>query len=297
MDRRRRVDQPPVRYDAASVIASPMTMGERRHSVVGMAQAARSRPGGPRLTRNVVRGVHRLEHAYSNVYLIESDDPSDNRVTVVDTAFPRTWRLMPRVLAAIGRSESDVAAVILTHGHFDHVGFAKRAHDEWGVPIMAHAREAELVARPYSYQRQASPLTYPAQYPAALPVLYRMSMAGALMVPGVADTTPLPPDDVEVPGRPRVVFTPGHTLGHVALHLPDRDAILTGDALVTLDPYTGGRGAQVVSAAAAADIFQAFTSLDALAETEATAVLPGHGEPWFTGIRAAVTEARANGPS
>lgn len=259
---------------------------------------ARTAPrGAPRLTRNVARGIHRLEHAYVNVYLIESDDPADRRITIVDAAFPRTWRILPKVLDAIGRSERDVAALVLTHGHFDHVGFAKRAHEEWGVPVHAHPAEAELVAQPYSYARTASPLTYPPQYPAAIPILMRMTMAGALQVPGVLDSTPLPDGEAEVPGSPRVLFTPGHTFGHVALHLPERDAVLTGDALVTLDPYTGGRGAQVVSAAAAADLAQAFESLEVLLATNARNVLPGHGEPLHAGIRAAVIEARANGPS
>lgn len=262
------------------------------------AAPARVTPrGAPRLTRDVARGVHRLEHAYVNSYFIEADDPADRRITIVDAAFPRTWRILPRVLAAIGRSQRDVAALVLTHGHFDHVGFAKRVHEEWGVPVHAHPAEAELVARPYSYRRQASPFSYPPRYPAAIPIMTRMGMAGALRVPGVLDSTPLPDGAAEVPGSPRVLFTPGHTEGHVALHLPERDAVLTGDALVTLDPYTGARGARLVSAAAAADLAQAFESLDVLLATDARIVLPGHGEPAFTGIRAAVIEARANGPS
>jgi glyoxylase-like metal-dependent hydrolase (beta-lactamase superfamily II) len=37
-----------------------------------------------------------------------------------------------------------------------------------------------------------------------------------------------------------VIECPGHTFGHCALHLADRDVLFTGDALVTRDPYTGG---------------------------------------------------------
>jgi hypothetical protein len=45
-----------------------------------------------------------------------------------------------------------------------------------------------------------------------------------------------------VPGSPHVVFTPGHTLGHCALHFPDRDTVIVGDAVVMLDPYTAETG-------------------------------------------------------
>jgi glyoxylase-like metal-dependent hydrolase (beta-lactamase superfamily II) len=99
---------------------------------------------------------------------------------------------------------------------------------------------------------------------------------------------------LDVPGRPRVVFTPGHTAGHCALHLADRGTVITGDALVTLDPYTGHTGPQIVARAATADSAQALRSLDHLAATRASVVLPGHGEPWLEGIQAAVEHARTH---
>ena len=98
-----------------------------------------------------------------------------------------------------------------------------------------------------------------------------------------------------VPGSPRVVYSPGHTLGHCAFHLPERDTLIAGDALVTLDPYTGRRGPRLVARAATVDSERNLRSLDALAETGARNVLTGHGEPWSDGVEAAVTRARAAG--
>ena len=71
--------------------------------------------------------------------------------------------------------------------------------------------------------------------------------------------------------------------------------LLAGDALVTLDPYTGRKGPRLVARAATADAERNLRSLDALAETGATHVLTGHGEPWHQGIEAAVQRARAEG--
>ena len=86
--------------------------------------------------------------------------------------------------------------------------------------------------------------------------------------------------------------TPGHTLGHCALHLPDRDAVFAGDAIVTLDPYTGRTGPRLVARAATVDSERNLASLDALAATGARVVLTGHGEPWTRGVEAAVEAAR-----
>jgi glyoxylase-like metal-dependent hydrolase (beta-lactamase superfamily II) len=98
-----------------------------------------------------------------------------------------------------------------------------------------------------------------------------------------------------VPGSPEVVFTPGHTLGHCALHLRDRGVLLAGDAIVTFDPYTARRGPRLVARAATADTERNLATLDALVETGAQTVLTGHGEPWTKGIEAAVDEARIAG--
>jgi glyoxylase-like metal-dependent hydrolase (beta-lactamase superfamily II) len=250
--------------------------------------------GGPTITRSVAPGVHRLEHAFVNCYLVvEGDD-----VTVVDAAFPATWRLLPLALEAVGRRPEDVRALVLTHAHFDHLGFARRIREEWGVPVYGHPAEEYIAAHPYRYAHQSPRLTYPLRYPAILPVMSRMVGAGALTVPGIEDLRPIAPGQtLDVPGRPRVVFSPGHTFGHCALHLIDRDALLSGDALVTFNPYTAGEGPQVVSGAATADLDQAFASLTALEEADTGIVLPGHGAPWRRGIRTATAAARLAGPS
>ena len=100
-----------------------------------------------------------------------------------------------------------------------------------------------------------------------------------------------------MPGSPRVVFTPGHTLGHCALHLLDRNVLIAGDAVVTLNPYTATTGPQIVSGAATVDSRRALASLDALAETGAQTVLVGHGDPWTNGAEQIAELARRRGPS
>jgi glyoxylase-like metal-dependent hydrolase (beta-lactamase superfamily II) len=100
-----------------------------------------------------------------------------------------------------------------------------------------------------------------------------------------------------VPGEPRAIPCPGHTLGHCALHLADRDVVIAGDAIVTLDPYTGRRGPRIVAGAATVDSERNLRTLDAIAETGARTVLVGHGEPWTQGADAAVAAARRAGPA
>ncbi|MET0693601.1 MAG: MBL fold metallo-hydrolase, partial [Propionibacteriaceae bacterium] len=208
---------------------------------------------------------------------------------------PALWPQLVQALKELGHTVSDISAVVLTHAHFDHLGCAARLRQETSAPIWAHPGDHYIAAHPYRYQHEKPRLLYPFRYPRSIRILGAMTRAGALRVRGVGGLQELQPGaELAVPGRPRVVFTPGHTAGHCALFLPDRHTVITGDALVTLDPYTGFTGPQIVARAATANSAQALTSLDALAATGARTVLPGHGEPWRDGIEAAVAHARAH---
>ncbi|GAB3040200.1 MBL fold metallo-hydrolase [Parafrigoribacterium mesophilum] len=244
------------------------------------------------LTRNVAPGIHRLAHAYVNCYLVEDG----TGVTIVDTAFPSTWKHLLAALLECGHSPGDVTAIVLTHGHFDHLGFAARAASDFAVPIWLQERDSDIAAHPYRYQHERNRALYPLFYPRGMRVLAAMAAAGALRVKGLREVRRMPTSTVlDVPGSPTVVFSPGHTYGHCALFFPDRDAIITGDALVTLDPYTAQTGARIIAGAATADSEMALASLSGLAATGARIVLPGHGEPWRAGIGAAVSAALAVG--
>lgn len=240
------------------------------------------------ITANVSDGIHLVSHAHVNCYLVEDEEG----LTLVDAGLPSMWPMLVRLLEERGRRPDEVKALVLTHGHFDHVGFAVRARQEWDVPVLVHPRDAYLAAHPYRYKPQRNRFAYPFTHPRSLPLLGRMAAAGALWVKGVSSTRPLRTDEpLPVPGRPVVAHTPGHTDGHCILNLPDRNTVLSGDALVTLDPYTGRRGPQIVASAATKDTGQALASLSAVAATGAATVLPGHGEPWTDGAEAAVRQA------
>jgi glyoxylase-like metal-dependent hydrolase (beta-lactamase superfamily II) len=236
-------------------------------------------------------GIHRIAEAYVNWYLVEADD----RLTVVDTGTPRSWRSLEDAVRRVGRALQDIEAIVLTHAHFDHVGFAERARRQLGVPVWVHHNDAELARHPLRYDHERPRLLYPLRHPRAVPILGSMAANQAFFVKGVKETRTFTDGELDVPGRPRVVLTPGHTYGHCALHFADRDTVIAGDAVVTLDPYTGATGPRVVARAATADSGAALRSLTELAATNATTVLTGHGEPWRGGAERAAQLARAAG--
>jgi glyoxylase-like metal-dependent hydrolase (beta-lactamase superfamily II) len=118
---------------------------------------------------------------------------------------------------------------------------------------------------------------------------------GALKPAKIGELTTFADGDLDVPGRPRVIPTPGHSPGHVAFHRPDRGVLLAGDALCTYNPLTGTRGPQILPKAFAHDALQAIASLSALERIDVGVMLFGHGEPWTDGPSSAVAHAREVG--
>lgn len=243
--------------------------------------------------RGVAPGIHRVEDAFTNWYLVEED----GRLTVVDAGVPTSWESLVEAVRAIGRRLDDIEALVLTHAHFDHIGFAERARSELGIPVYVHENDVLLTRRPRQYGRERSPLFYLATKPKALPIIATFVRTRAFWPTPVREVRRYTDGELPVPGSPRVVFSPGHTLGHCSLHLPDRDALIAGDAVVMLNPYTGSTGPQIVARSATADSERAMASLDAVADTGASTVMTGHGEVWRQGAAEMARRARAAGVS
>ena len=119
------------------------------------------------------------------------------------------------------------SCIVLTHGHFDHVGALKELAEGWDVPVYAH--ELEM---PY--------LTGRSDYPPFDPTVGGGAMARlAFMYPRKAidlgSRVRKFPEDGSVPGMPgwKWVHTPGHTPGHVSLFRESDRTLIVGDAFVT----------------------------------------------------------------
>src|SRR4051794_21112239 len=100
--------------------------------------------------RDAAPGIHRIEDNHTNFYLVEDGD----RLTIVDAGIPPSWGSLHNALGELGRTPADIDALILTHAHFDHIGFAEKARSELGLDVWVHDADVHLTKHPRDYKRE-----------------------------------------------------------------------------------------------------------------------------------------------
>jgi glyoxylase-like metal-dependent hydrolase (beta-lactamase superfamily II) len=246
-----------------------------------------------RQVSEVASAVHRITGGVTNFYLIEEG----GRFILVDAGTPGDWGLLLQALAARGGVLDALEAVLLTHAHADHTGFAERARTEAHAPVWVHHADAAVAKGAGPGKNDGSMTRYLLRAEFYRTVVSLMRRGGAKIVPIVEVSTYGDGEVLDLPGRPRAIHAPGHTPGNAALFLEGRRVLLSGDAMVTRNPLTGRTGPQIMPSGFNRDTPQALHSLDALEGLTADVILPGHGEPWTGGTDEAVRQARAAGAS
>jgi glyoxylase-like metal-dependent hydrolase (beta-lactamase superfamily II) len=236
----------------------------------------------------IAPSLHRIGNGSVNAYLVEEA----GLVTIVDAGVSGYWSDLPGELAAMGRSIDDVRALVLTHGHSDHIGFAERARTERGIPVTIHKLDAALARGEVPNPAKGGGPIRP------LPLLRFMLLGirkGALRTKNLGAVGTFGDGaTLDVPGAPRVVLVPGHTPGSAALVVEARSVVFVGDAFATVAVTNGATGPMI--APFSADPAQALASLDRLRGVDAALALPGHGQPWTGGLDEAVRRIQAAGP-
>ena len=228
----------------------------------------------------IAHGLHRIGSDIVNSYLIVDGDD----VTVIDAGLPGYWRLLQAELASIGKSLDHVRALVLTHGDTDHIGFAARLYKEKGIAAYVHTADVE---RARLQVKKPNSGWGPVKVKPFAGFMWYSARHGGLRIPPAEQLQTFADGDVlDVPGKPRIIHTPGHTSGSVSVHVPTVDAVFLGDAMTTRNVLTGASGPR--PAPFTLQPAEAITSLERVETLDASWVLPGHGPAWDGGTAEAV---------
>ncbi|HET7314771.1 MBL fold metallo-hydrolase [Salinisphaera sp.] len=224
----------------------------------------------------VLTDVYCLPVQIVNVYFIGTPDRPDNWV-LVDAGMPGTEsEIMAAAHARFGPSARP-RAIVLTHGHFDHVGAVVELARHWDVPVYVHPREMPFV-------------TGQSAYPEPDPsvgggMVARLSRWFPNKPVDLGDHVRELPEDGSVPELPdwEWIHTPGHTRGHISLFRQVDRAMVVGDAFVTVQQeslykvFTQQRELSGPPRYFTEDWTAAKASVQRLAERAPSVAMTGHG--------------------
>lgn len=234
----------------------------------------------------IAPSIHRIgSNSIINAYLVAEG----GEVTIVDAGLSGYYTDIVAELGAMGRTIADVRALVLTHGHGDHIGFAERLRTERSIPVWVHEADAALARGEVPNPAKG---TGPVRFGPLIGFFWFSLLHGGLRTHSVKEVAVYGDGaTLDVPGSPRVILVPGHTPGSAALYVPAFDALFVGDALATYAVTTGRRGPQIAPFTANQE--QAKASLDRLDGVSAALVLPGHGDAWTGGVAEAIGLVRS----
>jgi glyoxylase-like metal-dependent hydrolase (beta-lactamase superfamily II) len=174
---------------------------------------------------SVAPGVWRLKDIFVNSYIIQNIEGSN--WVLVDAGLKSSVSKIKKMVAEVFGAESRPTAIVLTHGHFDHVGSLKKLAEEWDVPVYSHKLEM-----PFLSGRSKYPPADPGVGGGLMSMLSWTFPRGPVNIENRLNELP---GDHSVPGLPdwKWIHTPGHAPGHISLYRESDGVLVAGDAFVT----------------------------------------------------------------
>jgi glyoxylase-like metal-dependent hydrolase (beta-lactamase superfamily II) len=210
----------------------------------------------------VVPGVHAIDFGVVWAYLYQEAD----RLTLIDAGIAGQGADVLSAIEALGAKPADLRQIVVTHYHADHFGSAAELIERTGASLLAHELDAPVV-------RGDAPEPVPALSDAERPY-HEQAIASTPKAPRcVVDRELQDGDEIDLDGGATVVHVPGHTAGSIAVYVPKRRLLFTGDAAArTLE-------GQLLHGVFNVDVAQTRASFAKLAQLDIETVCFGHGAP------------------
>lgn len=174
-------------------------------------------------TSEVTPDILIMNFTIVNAFLLGNRD----KWVLVDTGLENSGDFIIRTAEQRFGQDSRPEAIILTHGHFDHVGSVIKLSEYWDVPVYIHKLEM-----PYVTGKKDYPLGDPTVDEG---MVAKMSPSFPHTSINISFRAIELPTDSSVPGMPewKWIHTPGHTLGHISLFREKDRVLIAADAFTT----------------------------------------------------------------
>jgi glyoxylase-like metal-dependent hydrolase (beta-lactamase superfamily II) len=230
----------------------------------------------------LVPRLHLLRFPVGHAYLWQDPDG----LTLIDCGVPGSAPAIADGIRAVGRSPTEVRHLVLTHFHEDHVGSAAEIVTWGDVTVYAHRADAPFI-RGLEPGPEANLLDWEKPYWDAA----QANMTRVKPEPVRVDRELDHGDTLDFAGGALALSVPGHTPGSVAIYLPERRVLFTGDTVANSEEHG------VILGVFNVDTELAVASLRRQAALDTEIACFGHGEPLVGNAGASLRAAAAKYPA
>jgi len=189
----------------------------------------------------IANGVEVLEVSANIIGTVNIIYPTliwdDDNVILIDAGFPGQLPQIREAVESIGVSFNKLNMVILTHQDIDHIGSVRSILKELpnSVKILAHEDEKPYINGEKCPIKVAKLEANLNSLPDDMKLIYEKLKAGFENAIVNVDKTLIDCEELPYCGGIKVIFTPGHTLGHICLYLKRSKTLIAGDMLTIED--------------------------------------------------------------
>lgn len=214
--------------------------------------------------------IHPISFGFVSAFLLKGE-----KTVLIDAGTPGQIERVLKGLAITNTQPDDIDLLLLTHGHFDHIGLAREIVELSGAHTAIHAREKDWL------ETGISPMP-PGATRWGKFLISMMKLAPKISVPATPVDIALEDEgfSLEEYGIPaQVVYTPGHTMGSMSILLENGDAIV-GDLAMSAKYMRLSPGIPIF----AEDVSLIKPSWKKLLDLGAKRIYPAHGKPFSADV-------------
>jgi hydroxyacylglutathione hydrolase len=215
--------------------------------------------------------IHPITLGVDNCYIIQGEG-----TIMIDGGAPKQAKRFMEALKSLAIKPGDIQLIVITHGHWDHIGSAKEIKEITGAPIALHRHEKDWL------EKSLQPLPTGVTVWGRIFVKIMAMFMPLVHVPATNVNMVLSDEEFSlngygIPGN--IIYTPGHSMGSVSVLLETGDAFV-GDLAMSGFPLRLSPGLPIF----ADDMQEVRKSWKSLLDKGAKTVYPAHGKPFSVDI-------------